>query len=255
VTVSWFRPQNQADFGLSVAPQNRWREDGTEHVSRSSGLLRVEASRAKVFQSDLKTGGCAIAGGARGTIMEVALRSSRRQTGQCDGLCQTLLPLLCRLCPRAYMVFPGRYLLGKHWSASVLSVLTWIPCSLVLLSALQRIPCTRDRLLLSCFLLSSASAPGFHMGLSLPVEFPPCHWFSPSSLQQVVAARASTVSSYFVGAPHCLLIQAHGPAPVLLTVGVSFCYGWRFIKIQFFSRNLVFVSLQGEAGIPLESPD
>jgi hypothetical protein len=27
VTVSWFGPQNQADFDLSVAPQNRWRED------------------------------------------------------------------------------------------------------------------------------------------------------------------------------------------------------------------------------------
>jgi hypothetical protein len=41
MTVSWFRPQNQAGFGLSVAPQNRWREVSVRHVSRSSGLLRV----------------------------------------------------------------------------------------------------------------------------------------------------------------------------------------------------------------------
>jgi hypothetical protein len=41
------------------------------HASRSSGLLHVEASRARVFQSDLKTGGCTTAGGARDTIAEV----------------------------------------------------------------------------------------------------------------------------------------------------------------------------------------
>jgi hypothetical protein len=41
------------------------------HASRSSGLLHVEASRARVFQSDLKTGGCMTAGGARDTIAEV----------------------------------------------------------------------------------------------------------------------------------------------------------------------------------------
>jgi hypothetical protein len=33
VTVSWFRPQNQAGFGLSVAPQNRWREVSVRHAS------------------------------------------------------------------------------------------------------------------------------------------------------------------------------------------------------------------------------
>jgi hypothetical protein len=44
VTVSWFEPQNQVGDGLSVAPQNR-QENAT-------------------------------AGGARGTISEVALRSS-----------------------------------------------------------------------------------------------------------------------------------------------------------------------------------
>jgi hypothetical protein len=42
------------------------------HVSKSSGLLRVEASLARVFQSGLNTGGCTTIGGARGTITEVA---------------------------------------------------------------------------------------------------------------------------------------------------------------------------------------
>jgi hypothetical protein len=31
--------------------------DGVAHMSRSSGLLHLEASRARVFQCDLKTGG------------------------------------------------------------------------------------------------------------------------------------------------------------------------------------------------------
>jgi hypothetical protein len=46
------------------------------HVSRSGGLLHLEASRVRVSQSDLKTGRDATAGGARGTIMEVASGSS-----------------------------------------------------------------------------------------------------------------------------------------------------------------------------------
>jgi hypothetical protein len=40
-TVSWFGPQNQAGFDLSVAPQNQWREVGSGHASRSSGLLFI----------------------------------------------------------------------------------------------------------------------------------------------------------------------------------------------------------------------
>jgi hypothetical protein len=77
VTVFWFMPQNQAGYGLSVASQNRWEnEDGMRHALRSSGLLQVEASWARVFQSDLKTGGGAMANGARGTIVEVASMSS-----------------------------------------------------------------------------------------------------------------------------------------------------------------------------------
>jgi hypothetical protein len=69
-------PQNQAGFGLLVAPQNRQREVGAGHTSRSSSLLCVEASLARVFQSGLKTGGGATTGGARGTIAEVASEAS-----------------------------------------------------------------------------------------------------------------------------------------------------------------------------------
>jgi hypothetical protein len=64
------------DFGLSVAPQNRRREVGVGHASRSSSLLGIESSLARVFQSDLKTGGDATTGGACGTITEVASEAS-----------------------------------------------------------------------------------------------------------------------------------------------------------------------------------
>jgi hypothetical protein len=58
MTVSWFEHQNQAGYDLSVAPQNqREDKDGMGHVSRSNGLLRVDASRVRVSQSGLKTTG------------------------------------------------------------------------------------------------------------------------------------------------------------------------------------------------------
>jgi hypothetical protein len=52
-------------FSLPVAPQNQRREVDVGHVSRSSDLLHVETSLARVFQSGLKTGGGVTAGGAR----------------------------------------------------------------------------------------------------------------------------------------------------------------------------------------------
>jgi hypothetical protein len=61
---------------LSVAQQNQWREVGTGHASRSSGLLRVEASLTRVSQSGLKTGGGVMMGGAHGTIADVASEAS-----------------------------------------------------------------------------------------------------------------------------------------------------------------------------------
>jgi hypothetical protein len=61
---------------LSIAPQNRWREFGTGHASRSSSLLGVKASLARVSQSALKIDGGATTGGARGTIVEVASEAS-----------------------------------------------------------------------------------------------------------------------------------------------------------------------------------
>jgi hypothetical protein len=63
-------------FGLSVAPQNRRREVSAGHTSRSSSLLGVEASLARVSQSVIKTGEGATTGGARGTIAEVAFEAS-----------------------------------------------------------------------------------------------------------------------------------------------------------------------------------
>jgi hypothetical protein len=74
--IYWFGPQNHVGFGLSVASQNRRREVGVVHVSRSSGLLRVEASLVRISQSGLKTGRGATTGGARGTIAEVASEAS-----------------------------------------------------------------------------------------------------------------------------------------------------------------------------------
>jgi hypothetical protein len=64
------------DFGLSIVPQNRRSEVGAGHASRSSSLFGVEASLPRVSQSDLKTGGDAMTGGARDTIVEVASEPS-----------------------------------------------------------------------------------------------------------------------------------------------------------------------------------
>jgi hypothetical protein len=66
----------KTDFGLSVAPQNRRREIGMGHASRSSSLLGVKASLTRIFQSGMKTGGGATMGGARGTIAEVVSEAS-----------------------------------------------------------------------------------------------------------------------------------------------------------------------------------
>jgi hypothetical protein len=58
VTVSWFVPQNLVGYSFLVVPQNQQQyEDGTRHASRSSGLLLLEVSRARVFQFDRKTSG------------------------------------------------------------------------------------------------------------------------------------------------------------------------------------------------------
>jgi hypothetical protein len=56
--IFWFGTQNQVGYDLSFAPQNRWEdEDDAGHVSRCIGLLRLQASQARVSQSSLKTGG------------------------------------------------------------------------------------------------------------------------------------------------------------------------------------------------------
>jgi hypothetical protein len=48
-------------------------EDGAGHTSRSSGLLRLEASRVRVSQSSLKNGG--------GVVWMVHMALSRRSCG------------------------------------------------------------------------------------------------------------------------------------------------------------------------------
>jgi hypothetical protein len=65
VTVSWFGPQNQVGFDLSVASQNRRREVDAGHALRSSGLLHVNASLIRVSQSSLNIDGGATTGDAR----------------------------------------------------------------------------------------------------------------------------------------------------------------------------------------------
>jgi hypothetical protein len=61
---------------LSVAPQNRRREDDAGHSSRFDGFLRLEASYDRVSQSGLKTGAGEMAGCTRGTIVQVTSESS-----------------------------------------------------------------------------------------------------------------------------------------------------------------------------------
>jgi hypothetical protein len=46
------------------------------HTLRSSSLIGVEASLARVSQSSLKTDRCTMTGGAHGTIAEVASEAS-----------------------------------------------------------------------------------------------------------------------------------------------------------------------------------
>jgi hypothetical protein len=72
-------------YGLSVAPQNRREdEDGVGHASGSSGLLRLEASWARVSQSGLKISG----GVARMVLMASPRRSrgSEAKDGWFDGV-------------------------------------------------------------------------------------------------------------------------------------------------------------------------
>jgi hypothetical protein len=77
-------PRRSPDLGLKTKQASvcrlRHKTDEREvsagHASRSSALLRVEASMDRVSQSDLKTDGGVTADGARGTIAEVASSSS-----------------------------------------------------------------------------------------------------------------------------------------------------------------------------------
>jgi hypothetical protein len=76
VTVSWFVLKTNWAMVCRLRSKSMGGCDGMGHVSRSSGLLRVEASWTRVFQSDFKTGGDAVMGGACGIIVEVASSTS-----------------------------------------------------------------------------------------------------------------------------------------------------------------------------------
>jgi hypothetical protein len=77
------------------------------HVSRSSGLLRLEASRGRVFQSGLETGG--------DTAQMMHVASSRRSRGDeaedgrvdatgCIGLCYPYFVIFTVFGPRGILV-------------------------------------------------------------------------------------------------------------------------------------------------------
>jgi hypothetical protein len=80
--VSWFVPQNQSDFSLSVAPQNRREGDGVGHTSRSNGFLRVEV-RLEFFQFASK-----LVESRRRVVHVVPLRRSREDKLKTDGSMQ-----------------------------------------------------------------------------------------------------------------------------------------------------------------------
>jgi hypothetical protein len=57
---------------VDCATKSTGDEDSAGHTSRSNGLIHIEASWTRVFQSSFKTGGGATACGARDNIAEVA---------------------------------------------------------------------------------------------------------------------------------------------------------------------------------------
>jgi hypothetical protein len=107
-TISWFGPQNHGGFGLSVAPQNRRREDGAGNALRSAGLLRLKESRVRIFQSGLKTTE------ARWRVVHVAplwrLRQDQVEDGHvdamgCVGPCYLYFTVFLVLGTRSILVF------------------------------------------------------------------------------------------------------------------------------------------------------
>jgi hypothetical protein len=87
--ISWFGSQNRSyDLVILVSKSPRWflgvsikikwatvyrlRHKTDRRAAASIGLLHVKASRVRVFQPDLKTDGCAMAGGVYDTIAKIA---------------------------------------------------------------------------------------------------------------------------------------------------------------------------------------
>jgi hypothetical protein len=73
--LGWASKLSRLQFvGCATKPTEGCDSEG--YASRSSGLLRVEASQIRVSQSGIKTGRGVMTGGACGTITEVASKSS-----------------------------------------------------------------------------------------------------------------------------------------------------------------------------------
>jgi hypothetical protein len=96
-TVSWFGTQNQAGFCLSVAPQNRLREVDPGHALKSSSLLDVKVSLARVFQSGLKTDG----GATTQRLRRKQAEAGRVDMTGCVGPCYPCFTVFLLLGPRA----------------------------------------------------------------------------------------------------------------------------------------------------------
>jgi hypothetical protein len=101
--------KTKAGNDLLVAPQNRQEdEDSAGQTLRSSGLLHVEASQARVSQSGLKTDG----GAAEMVHVTSSWRSraDEDEDGQVDAIC-CIRPFYCNfaifyvLGPRGILVF------------------------------------------------------------------------------------------------------------------------------------------------------
>jgi hypothetical protein len=74
---------------------------------RSSGLVRMKVSLARVFQSGLKTGGSVTTGSACGTIAEVAseeVEDGRVDVTGCVGPCYPTFTVFNVLGPRSIVV-------------------------------------------------------------------------------------------------------------------------------------------------------
>jgi hypothetical protein len=92
MTVSWFGPQNQADFDLSVASQNRRREDDT--IEFPSLTSRLAEARQRVVHVALSK-----------RLRRDQVEDGRVDVTDCVGHCYSYFVVLYVLSPRSIIVF------------------------------------------------------------------------------------------------------------------------------------------------------